>query len=184
VPPRPLNATPPGLALFGLATPPAEAAVVAGATWESVATARQKQGLEVQPVAFFVTVPTQLFIPGAGPDMAASGDLIVAYRALILLSSLAGAQVCFLLARRYAFSRVRRLGWSLCGLLFGPAGLLLLLALQEWPARIACPRCRKLRVVTRDTCEHCGAPHATPAPDGTEIFEPTAAIAHAALAGR
>jgi hypothetical protein len=25
--------------------------------------------------------------------------------------------------------------------------------------------------VDRDLCEHCGAAHALPAPDGTEIFE-------------
>src|SRR5262249_58077708 len=73
VPPRPLNAAPQGLALFGLATPAAEAAVVAGATRESVAAARQKQSLEVQPAAFFVAVPTQLFIPGAVPGHAPPG---------------------------------------------------------------------------------------------------------------
>ena len=66
-------------------------------------------------------------------------------------------------------------------LLFGWVGLVLMLVLQEWPARVACPQCRKLRVVTRDTCEHCGARHASPAPDGTEIFEPMATIPHAAL---
>jgi hypothetical protein len=56
-----------------------------------------------------------------------------------------------------------------------------MLALQEWPARVACPRCRRPRVVNRDTCEHCGAPHASPTPDGTEIFEPATPVAHAAL---
>jgi hypothetical protein len=81
-------------------------------------------------------------------------------------------------------SRRGCLGWSLCGLLFGWAGLVLLLALQEWPARVACPKCHKPRVVARDTCEHCGAPHAAPAPDGTEIFEEVGAAPHAALAGR
>jgi hypothetical protein len=184
VPPRPLNAAPAGLALFGLATPPVEAAVVAAATRESVAAARRKQGLEVQPAAFFVAVPTQLFIPGAGPDMNATGDVIVAYRALILLSALACAVVCFLLSRRHAFSGARRVGWALCGLLFGPPGLLLMLALQDWPARVACPSCRRPRAVTRDTCEHRGAAHAPPAPDGTEVFEPDAAAPHVALAGR
>jgi hypothetical protein len=184
VPPRPLNAAAPGLALFGLATPPAEAAVVAGATRESVAAARQTQGLEVQPVAFFVAVPTQLFIPGAGPDVAASGGAVVAYWALILLSALGCAAVCFLLARRHSFSRAGRLGWGLCGLVFGPAGLFLMLAVQQWPARVTCPACRRPRVVTRDTCEHCGASQALPTPDGTEIFEPDEATPHVALAGR
>jgi hypothetical protein len=57
------------------------------------------------------------------------------------------------------------------GFLFGWVGLLLMLVLQEWPARIACPKCRKLRLVTRESCEHCGVLHAIPTPDGTEIFE-------------
>src|SRR5262249_62425327 len=85
---------------------------------------------------------------------------------------------------RSPFSRPGGLGWSVCGFLFGPVGLLLMLALQEWPARVACPGCGKPRVVTRDTCEHCGAPHAPPAPDGTEVFEEAAATPQAALAGR
>jgi hypothetical protein len=59
----------------------------------------------------------------------------------------------------------------LCGLVFGPIGVLLMLALREWPARIACPGCHKPRVATRNTCEHCGAPHARPRTDGTEIFQ-------------
>ena len=60
-------------------------------------------------------------------------------------------------------------------MLFGPAGLLLMLAIQQWPARIPCPACGRPRVVDRERCEHCGAPHAAPAQDGTEIFEETAA---------
>jgi hypothetical protein len=100
---------------------------------------------------------------------------------LILLSATASALGCFLLARRHAFSRARRIGWALVGFCFGWVGLLLMLALQEWPARIACPKCRKLRVVTRDTCEHCGAAHALPEPDGTEIFESAATVPHVAL---
>jgi hypothetical protein len=93
------------------------------------------------------------------------------------------AVVCYLLARRHAFSRGRSIGWSLCGLVWGLTGLLLMLAVQEWPARVTCPKCRKPRVVTRDTCEHCGAPHAAPAADGTEIFEEFASTPQEALAG-
>jgi hypothetical protein len=52
-----------------------------------------------------------------------------------------------------------------------------MVALQEWPARVTCPACRKPRVVTRDACENCGAPHAMPAPDGTEIFEAASEVA-------
>jgi hypothetical protein len=184
VPPRPLNAPPQGLALFGLATSPAEAAFVAAATQESVAAPRRKQGQDIQPAVFFLAVPTQLFIPGAGANMDATSGVVVAYRALILLAALACAASCFLLARRNAFSRAGCVGWGLCGLLFGPTGLLLMLAVQQWPARVICPACRRPRVVTRDTCEHCGAPHALPTPDDTEIFEPDVATRHVALIGR
>jgi hypothetical protein len=85
------------------------------------------------------------------------------------------ALVCFVRARRYSFSRARCIGWALCGFVFGWVGLLLMLALQEWPARVRCPSCGQPRRVDRDRCEHCGAAHALPAPDGTEIFAQTAA---------
>jgi hypothetical protein len=38
--------------------------------------------------------------------------------------------------------------------------------------------------VDRDHCEHCGAEHAAPPPDGTEIFEEADATPLAAAAGR
>ena len=102
----------------------------------------------------------------------------------MLLTAGVSALICFVLTRRYAFSRLHCIGWGLYGLLWGPVGLLLLLALQEWPARIPCPKCGRLRVVTRDTCEHCGARHAQPAADGTEIFESVPESPHAALSER
>ena len=52
------------------------------------------------------------------------------------------------------------------------------------PARVSCPECRKLRVVTRETCERCGALHAAPALDGKEIFESMDATPVAALLER
>jgi hypothetical protein len=99
----------------------------------------------------------------------------------MLLAAGVSALICFVLTRRHAFSRLHCVVWALCGLLWGPVGLLLLIALQEWPARIPCPKCSNLRVVTRETCEHCGAPHTAPAADGTEIFESTATVVHAAM---
>ncbi len=124
------------------------------------------------------------FVPGTSRFEGTRDGLIPGYVALILLSAAACALGCFVLARRSAFSRARRIGWALVGLVFGWVGLVLMLVLQEWPARVSCPECRKLRVVTRETCEYCGAPHAVPAPDGTEIFEPMAATPVAALLGR
>jgi hypothetical protein len=172
LPPTPVHEPSQAQALLGLITPPAEAVLLAWATEHSIASARQNGGRQVQPLLFVLVVPGQSFNPlGAGPEV--GSGTVLAYRGLILLSALVCALTCFLLARRYSFSRSGRLGWALSGLLFGPAGLLLMLAIQEWPARVACSGCRKPRVVTRDTCEHCGARHALPQSDGTEIIEPS-----------
>ena len=113
-----------------------------------------------------------------------NSGLLFGFSALTLLSAAVCALVWFLLARRYAFSRAERIGWALCGFMFGWVGLMLMLALQEWPARVRCPACGQPRRVDRDRCDHCGAPHVPPAPDGTEIFDKTATTSQAALAGR
>jgi hypothetical protein len=81
------------------------------------------------------------------------------------------AVLCLLLARRYVFGKGACIGWTIGGLLLGFMGVLVLLALRDWPAREACPVCGKMRVVDRDKCEHCGAPFPASVPDGTEIFE-------------
>jgi hypothetical protein len=107
---------------------------------------------------------------------------LIGFTTLMLLSAVVFAVASFVLAHRYALSTTHCVGWSLCGFLFGPTGLLLLLALHEWPALVTCHHCRKPRVVTRDTCEHCDTPHAPPAADGTEIFEPAATAPHTASA--
>ena len=58
-------------------------------------------------------------------------------------------------------------------------GLLAFLSVQEWPAREACPNCKRLRMVDRAQCEHCGADFAPPEKTGTEVFAPLAASANA-----
>jgi len=143
---------------------------------------RQTLGNEVELMFHVLVVTTQHFIPGLRWYAPSHPEVVYSYLALMLLSAVVCALVCFVLARRHAFSRVSSASWAALGLLFGWAGLALMLALEEWPARIACPKCHKLRVVTRETCEHCGAVHAVPEPDGTEIFEvatpaPVAAVA-------
>jgi hypothetical protein len=160
---------------FGLVTPPAEAGALVGTTQSLFSDFRASRGTEMGLPLQFLAQTTTGFVPGAGWNMRTDGGLVFGFTALMLLSAAACALVCFLLARRYSFSQRRRLGWALCGLLFGPTGLLLMLALQEWPARIPCPACHRPRRVDRERCEHCGAPHARPAPDGTEIFEEAAA---------
>jgi hypothetical protein len=172
-----------GQVLFGLVTPPAEAAVLVGTTQYPFADFRAHQAREMWLLLEFLVFTGNYFIPGGGWYVPPDRGMLVAFATLMLLSAAACALGCFLQARRYSFSGARRLGWALCGFLFGPTGLVLMLALQEWPARLACPSCRQPRRVDRERCEHCGAAHARPVPDGTEIFE-TAATADAALAGR
>src|SRR5262249_61931909 len=97
-----------------------------------------------------------------------------AFPAVWLCAAVLCAVAVCVLARRYAFSPAGRLGWAVCGFLFGWVGLALMAVLHDWPARVPCPRCEQPRRVDRDHCEHCGADHAVAAADGTEVFEETA----------
>ncbi len=74
------------------------------------------------------------------------------------------------LGRRYQFSFAALAGWGVFLVLFGVPGLLAFLSVQEWPAREACPNCKRLRLVDRAQCEHCGAAFAPPEKTGTEVF--------------
>jgi hypothetical protein len=168
-------------ALFGLITPMAEAATLYGAARHVRAEARL-QGSTHLPVLLTYLDNAGYYIPGMSRFEVPPRGLVTSYLVLILLSAMACALGCLLLARRSAFSPGGRIAWTVVGFFFGWVGLVLMLLLQEWPARIACPKCRRLRVVTRDTCEHCGARHAAPAPDGTEVLESAAAAPRAALA--
>jgi hypothetical protein len=89
--------------------------------------------------------------------------------------SLAAALVClpigWWLGLRYSLSLPARLGWAAFYLVFGIPGLLTFLSVQEWPARETCPNCKKLRVVDREKCPHCGADFAPTEKNGTEVFE-------------
>jgi hypothetical protein len=97
-------------------------------------------------------------------------------RDVLLLSWASSIVVCLpiglWLGRRYRFSFAAQAGWAVFLLLFGVPGLLAFLSVQEWPAREACPNCKKLRVVDRAQCEHCGADFAPPEKTGTEVFAP------------
>jgi hypothetical protein len=177
MPPRPLPVPSYAQAAFGLGTAPAEAGILVGGTKALVSHARSDGGAEIGPLLLFLVFISQSFIPGTGWDVGSDDGVILAYGVATFLTALACALVCLLLGRRYAFSGPRLIGWSVCGLVFGPAGLLLLLALQEFPARVHCPTCRQARVVDQAHCEHCGAAHALPAPDGTEIFDQTGVTA-------
>jgi hypothetical protein len=168
-------------ALFGLATPLTEAAALVG-TAAYLRSEARLQGNTHKPVLLDFLHSIRHYIPGTSRFEHDPGGLMLGYLALMLLAAAASATACFILARRHAFSLVRSIGWAVMGILFGWVGLLLMLALEDWPARTICPKCRKLRVVTRDLCEHCGARHAAPAADGREIFDSAAAAPQVALA--
>ncbi len=183
VPPRPSAARSPAQANLGAVT----SLVEVGALVETVRGLRSRvratEGSETFVLNSFLEESVN-FIPEPVYTADVGNEVCLHYMGLALLSAVISSLVCFLLARRYSWSRVRSFAWALCGLLFGPTGLLLMLALQEWPARIACPSCRRLRRVDRERCEHCGAPHALPARDGTEIFESPEMTPEAALVAR
>jgi hypothetical protein len=135
-------------------------------TWRDTVVA-----LTVPPVfvvAAFVITPVQ---PADRPFGAEGGAQMIVLLVLVGLVAVACAVATVVLARRYAWGRVGRWGWAVFNFLVGPAGLLLLWSLRDWPARLPCPACGKKRVVDREHCERCRAAFPQPATDGTEIFE-------------
>jgi hypothetical protein len=171
-------------AWFGLITPPVESALLAGTYRHQLSEVREGQGAEIGVMLHFLIVTMQHFIPGIRWSSQAHTGLVLGFGASMFFSALVCGLGCFMLGRRHAFSRASSVGWALLGFAFGWVGLVLMLALHDCPARIACPECGKLRVVTRDTCEHCGAPQATPVPDGTEIIEVNTPTPSTALIGK
>ncbi len=89
----------------------------------------------------------------------------------LLLSGVVSLMVNLRLARRNAMARGRRILWATLGLLMGPSGVLLMLCMQAWPAKLRCDECGVKRLVSLFKCEHCGVGFAPPARDGTEIFD-------------
>lgn len=89
-----------------------------------------------------------------------------------VLSALAG----LLFGRRIHAGVPEQAAWFVFNLIFGVAGVLAMVAVEEWPARETCPKCRQSRRVDRDYCEHCGVEFPHPQPNGTEIFETVGAV--------
>jgi hypothetical protein len=179
VPPIPYPATSYAQALYGLVTPMAEAATLVGTSKYVRSLARANGSTQKYSLIDYLE-GIEYYVPGTStmataisPATQPSTGLVAGYLTLILLAAPASARGCFVLARRHASSRVRCIGWALVGFFFGWVGLVLMLALQESPARILCPKCQKFRVVTLEKCEHCGAAHAVPPRDNTEVFEST-----------
>lgn len=87
------------------------------------------------------------------------------------LVGLASAAITLLLHRRYALDRRATLLWTIFNLFTGLPGVFAFLSLRQLPPRVRCPTCGRLRAVSRETCEHCGAPFAPPSSGGIEVFE-------------
>ncbi len=127
--------------------------------------------LVMPPVAFFVTS----LLDRANPFWV--WKYYLTHNLINILIPFGGAVVCvgvgWWMGRRYHFSTQSQLKWALFHLFFNLPGLLAFICVQEWPAREACPNCKKLRLVDREKCEYCEAEFAPPAKNGTEIFEMT-----------
>ncbi len=120
--------------------------------------------------AAYAAVGSELGWPSAAIIQESSRD----YWRIFLISGLAGllaAGLAWLICRRCGDAPKNRLLWAFGVFWLGGYGVLLLLALRAWPARVVCLNCGRLRVVSHALCEHCGAQFARPVRDGTEIFE-------------
>jgi hypothetical protein len=90
----------------------------------------------------------------------------------MLASGAVSGIVTFFLSRRCGFSTAKTAGWTAANVLLGPAGMIVMLGLNEWPARERCASCGGKRLVGRRECPYCGAMLEPPTIDGREIFEP------------
>jgi hypothetical protein len=159
------------VALCGLITSPLEFGLLAATKQALIEDVRRMDGREMCPVITFLFFSTQFCLPSTGYLPRTPVELSLGFATLMLIAAVISGLICLFLSRRYLLDATVCIGWTLCGLLLGPFGLLVMLATQNWPARIPCPKCSALRVVTRPRCEHCGAAYAVPISDGTEIFE-------------
>lgn len=134
--------------------------------WEQiVATAAMK------PLAFLAYDAVVIKAP-EGPLFSPAPDRRATHVgwATTVAGSLIAMLLVWLRARRYAFTRGELTAWVASAALFGLVVPLVMLAVYDWPARVPCPSCTRGRLVTRETCEHCGAPFAPPRREGFEVF--------------
>ncbi|MGB7161054.1 MAG: hypothetical protein WBD40_23535 [Tepidisphaeraceae bacterium] len=98
------------------------------------------------------------------------------YVGCMIVSGVICALVTIVLARWYGFAPMRVVAWTIANLLLGPAGVVVLLSLNERSVRERCPGCGRPRPIEEALCRRCRAPHALPESDGREIFEPADAL--------
>ena len=128
--------------------------------------------LSLRAALAMLLVPPALIVPAAasipwGSDV----KQFVLLGLLSVFMGLLSAGLAGRISRRLGDTKRTQFAWAFGVFWLGLYGVLMLLALREWPARVPCPNCGRRRVVTREACEHCGAAFDRPARDGTEIFD-------------
>jgi hypothetical protein len=158
--------------------------------WNNPTTSNRLEGILVGTVVpATITVPTAI-------DMLVQSDARSLRVCLMVLNATPGciplligsaiggilfALVTWRIARRCAFGRGLTWAWVVGNVFLSWTGVLVLIALRPIPALEICQSCGKPRVVTRETCEHCGASWPTVKRDGTEIFDEPAKLVRVAI---
>jgi hypothetical protein len=127
----------------------------------------------IYPPAALVVVPEWMLREVF--DMQARGYSWLFHRC-VAIGTLLAMGVTLLLARRCGFGATKTALWMAAALLLGPAAIVMMVGLNEWPAREACIACGGRRFVGRRHCPGCRAAPPAPAFDGREIFEPADAV--------
>ncbi len=119
----------------------------------------------------FVLIGAMIGDPVVFPGMSDHPG-VWAYAAFILIvGAVLWALLAFGITRRYLITRRQTWGWAVAGFVLGPVGVITLLILRDWPARVTCASCGRMRVVDQDRCGHCGAAFPPSAPTGRELFD-------------
>ncbi len=123
------------------------------------------------PLLLLTALPTYMYTEIGYTQALLKNSLDIVMGLCMLIGAIAGLVGNLWIGHRNALAAVPKTVWAVLGLLLGPCGILLMLCMQDWPARLRCQDCGKPRRVDRMACEHCGASFPTPPTDGTEIFD-------------
>jgi hypothetical protein len=98
------------------------------------------------------------------------------FEGFMIGSAILCAGITLLLAWRCGFSVAKTISWTIGNVLLGPAGVVVMVSVNQWPPREVCPACGGKRLSWRLECSQCGAALPQPQSDGREIFEPVDAF--------
>jgi len=93
------------------------------------------------------------------------------YHVWTIASAVLGAAIAIWLLRRYSERRGWIVFWATICAILGVGGVLLLLAVRDWPPRIVCPACQRRTVASRFACQWCHQPYPRPNPGDIAIFD-------------